>query len=274
MKPVVLFITLFMAIQAAGQSLPEMKQLLVHKDFDTLDQYVTTNRESRWKTSREIVGKYQEGVIEFNHYESSGSRPGRPYRTYRVFVLTAGKRIFYYRLFELGDRTISEYKDSQEYNNFQSTFKQVYNTPLSESDLFATSIVYGAGCGIAGVDPEYKMLLDTLIVNRRVDVLRKWLTSADAEKQLYAIRGYRVLTRLGHELTREEARVLTMVRKKKGNVYTCSGCAYWASPFQQEVSKIETMPVMYLAPKSAKMGFFLTLILFPFGFYWAGAFWQ
>ena len=72
------------------------------------------------------------------------------------------------------------------------------------------------------------------------------LKSANAEKQLYALKGYRILVNQGYTLTDEEKKIISIVEQKKGTVSTCSGCMYMDDTFQNVVSQINEIPSEYL----------------------------
>jgi hypothetical protein len=91
--------------------------------------------------------------------------------------------------------------------------------------------------------------LNVLLQDGNVDLIRQWLRSPNAEKQLYALRGYRILVIQGYNLTDEEKRIISIVEQKKGRVSTCSGCMYMNQTFQDVVSEINSMPPEYLKPQ-------------------------
>lgn len=117
---------------------------------------------------------------------------------------------------------------------FRSSFVAVYGKPIDFEDLFRKDIVYGASCGFAGSDPEYRVALNTLVKERDLYALKQWLSSAHAELQLYAIEGILILKQRGMEVDERTLNLIDEVGKKEGNAYTCSGCFY--SP--ERISKI------------------------------------
>ena len=91
--------------------------------------------------------------------------------------------------------------------------------------------------------------LNILLQDDNVDRIRQWLKSANAEKQLYALKGYRILVNQGYTLIVEEKRIISIVEQKKGTVSTCGGCIYMNEEFQNVVSEINAIPSEYLKPE-------------------------
>ena len=67
-----------------------------------------------------------------------------------------------------------------------------YNDKVNPKELFLTSIVYGASCGIAGTPPEYQDKLMVLLRAKDYKTLLSWLRSPNTEKQLYALIGLKL----------------------------------------------------------------------------------
>lgn len=266
MKLSTLFIALLLTAQVVGQRVQKIEQLLKDKNFVALNSYIEQPEKSNvdfgWETLRTIVGEYQEGIIKIEENVPANDGTGGNFiNNYRVYLLATGDKIFFYKFtktfyrnkgaeeWEKNEETIDSLKDAAKYTAFENSFQQTYGGALNPNDLFLTSIVYGSHCGIAGVNPEYMEQLNSLLLNDNVDVIRQWLKSANAEKQLYAIRGYRILTNQGYDLTDEEKRIISIVEKKKGTVSTCSGCIFMDRTFQDEVSDINSIPAEYLKPE-------------------------
>jgi hypothetical protein len=266
MKLSTLFIALLLTAQVIGQPVQKIKQLLKDKNFVALNSYIDKPQKSNvdfgWETLRTIVGEYQEGIIKIEENVPANDGTGGNFiNNYRVYLLATGDKIFFYKFiktfyrnkgaeeWEKNEETIDSLKDAAEYTAFEDSFQQTYGDALNPNDLFLSSIVYGSHCGIAGVNPEYMERLNFFLQNNNVDIIRQWLKSANAEKQLYALRGYRVLTSQGYNLTDEEKRITSIVEQKKGTVSTCSGCIFMIRTFQEEVSDIKSIRPEYLKPE-------------------------
>lgn len=264
MKLTTLIITFFLTAQVIAQPVQKIKQLLKYKKFVPLNSYIDKPQKSNvnfgWETLRTIVGDYQEGIIKIEENVPANDGTGGNINNYRVYLLADKNKIFYYKFikivyknkgseqWEKNEETIDSLKDNTEYSSFGNSFRQTYGDTLNHYDLFLTSIVYGSHCGFAGVNPEFMEQLNLLLLDKNVVLIRQWLKSANAEKQLYALKGYRILVNRGYNLTGEEKRIISIVEQKKGTVYTCSGCLYMHETFQDVVSKINSIPTEYLKP--------------------------
>lgn len=263
MKLSTFFIALFLTTQALGQPVEKIKLLLKDKDFVALNSYINKPPKSNvnfgWELLRTIVGNYQEGIIKIEeNVPADSDTHGNIINNYRVYLLASEEKIFFYKFIkviykskksaesEKHEETIDVLTDTTEYTSFENLFRQSYGDTLNHNDLFLTSIVYGGHCGIAGTTPEYMEQLNFLLLNNKVDEIRKWLKSANAAKQLYAIRGYRILVNQGYNMTDEEKRIIEVVEQKKGTVSTCSGCIYMDESFQNVVAEINSIPTEYL----------------------------
>lgn len=265
MKCIIVFIALFLTTQAIGQSVLEIKQLLKDKNFPALKTYINTPQKSNvdvsWETLRTIVGDYWEGVVTIQeNIPANDGTGGNIINNYIVNLLATDKKIFYYTLtntfyknkgsdkWEKNIDTVDSLFDKREYESFKNLFKQIYNDTLNGQDLFVTYIVYGGNCGIAATDSEYMEKMKQLLQDENVTEIRQWLKSPNAEKQLYAIRGYRTLVNQGYKITDEEKHIIEVIQQKKGTISTCSGCLYSSQTIEQTIVEINDIPPEYLNP--------------------------
>jgi hypothetical protein len=258
MKLIIFLLSLLFTLSGFAQSSDTLGQLLKTRDFAKLNHYVSTQKGDirlDWDKLRTIVGDYREGSIRL---EQQVSRNGYlSFDNYWIDLLATKDKIFYYKFTKTDfdtakhsfERTIDSLFDNNEYAAFEKRFEEVYNAPLNRNDLFL-NIVYGSSCGIAGTDPEYMEHLDRLLQYNHIDTVRQWLQSANAEKQLYALLGYRKLMTHDYDLTVEEHRLIPIVEKKKGTVLNCSGCFFTRLDFQTAVKEINSLPPKYLRIKS------------------------
>lgn len=275
MKLSTLLIALLLTIQAAGQPVQKVEQLLKEKKFIPLRKYVDSlpkgGRGIRWECLRNIVGDYQEAVIKTEEFMPARDvAGGSVIYNYSISLLASKETIFYYKytvVWSEGpdhsrqcERLIDKFTDSSSYADFENAFNETYKATLNTDDLFLTSIVYGDDCGFAGQPTKYSAKLSLLLENEDTGELRRWLKSANAEKQLYAIGGYKLLASKGYRLTDEEKRILTIVKQKEGTVSTCSGCSYGEETFQDVVRNIESRHLLFLMPSEQKR-FFEHLIM-------------
>lgn len=263
MKPSILVITFFLTAQVFGQPVQKIQQLLKDKEFAPLNSYITKPQKSNvdfgWETLRTIVEEYHEGIIKIEESIPANDGTGGSFiNNYRVYLLANKDKVFYFKFIktvykntgsdnlEKKEETIDSLTDKTEYALFENSFRQTYGDTLNHNDLFLTSIVYGGHCGIAGTNPEYMEQLNFLLLKNDIAEIRQWLKSANAEKQLYALRGYRILVNQGYTMTDEEKKIIEVVEQKKGTVSTCSGCIFMNETFQNVVSEINSIPTEYL----------------------------
>lgn len=266
MKLAFVLLFLFVATDGACQSLQKVRQLLKGRELSALDTYINKEAEKDvsqgWERLREVVGEYKEGVVQMYVDIPYDSIQQTNSKKYEVSLLSFQNKIFYYKIVGVnniktdtntcvtyGD-TLDLYEDAGEYLKFKSYYQQVYRDTLPVYDLFLTSFVYGSDCGIAGVDPPGMMALSSFLRDRDTASMRCWLRSPNAEKQLYAIRGYRSLMKFNDfQLSAFDKSLLALVKQKNVAVNTCSGCTYWDRNFQEVVADIEAMPAHLLMPE-------------------------
>ena len=265
MKRLGLILLVIGVLRADGQRLDTIVHLLKSRDMKGLVSYEQLKDKPymmEWRLNRSVIGDYKEGILFFRAPLKGEVRKGKLYYyAFTVNLLSRGDRIFYYRLVQyvplkypyddgLGEpHPIDSLSDEVDYRAFQALFIQTYGDTARREDLMRTDVIYGSHCGFAGVNPPEKIQMDSLIRNRHIDIIRQWLCSANAEKQLYALRGYRVLTSQGYELTTQEKRILDLLRKKDCMVSECGGCVYMSASFGREVNNIDTTKIEWLMPE-------------------------
>lgn len=266
MKLTVFIILILLSAQIYGQPVEKIKQYLKSGDFNSLNGYIgnppKSNVNFRWEVLRTIVGNYREGVVAVEEYvPANDGTGGSIINNYRINLLVNKGHIFYYRMtafhddqslkLDKIDEGINSFIDRSEYLSFSNLFTQTFGDSINRNELFITSIVYGQHCGIAGTNPEYMDRMNSLISTNNLGEIKKWLTSPNAEKQLYAILGYKILGDHGYHLTRDEKRIISVVKQKEGMVKTCSGCMYMTGTFQDLVSEINLSSGDFLEPVNA-----------------------
>jgi hypothetical protein len=269
MKLLLIVITLFLALQTMGQPLLKINRLLQHKELQALKNFVhnrhASNVDIQWESLRDIMPGYQEGVIKIeDNKPANDGTGGNTIDYYYINLLTAENTIFYYRFDSTkpekgpdGSWTsrrmpINTYSDDKQYAGFENAFRQVYGDTLNHNMLFQTSVVYGSSCGFAGIDPDPMQQMNDLLISKDAPAIKKWLQSPNAEIQLYALWGYKVLIHQGYMPTPEESKLIAQVKLKQGSVSTCGGCTYIDRDFQEIVVEIESIPTEYLKPGPGK----------------------
>jgi hypothetical protein len=172
-------------------------------------------------SAREIIPDFSETVVEVLSNRTD-------LVPCRINLLSKDDVIFFYEIRNIsGDSIIEQYKNVTVFDQFEGKFEYVYGAPIDTADLFLTDIRYGHHCGLAGRNPEPCEQMINFVDHRDILSLRRWLRSANAEKQLYGARGISLLAQTGYLLTTDDLRIFRILQEKKGNVNTCSGCTYW-----------------------------------------------
>lgn len=229
--------------------------MLTERRFQQFKSYVDTAPKSNvdflWETLREVVPGHWEGVVKIEEFKNANDeRGGNKIYNYCIDFLATEQNIFFYRFnqiknkkvgkdkWEPYDTTLNTFTDEGEYTAFHNSFSKTYNDKLNPVELFVTSIVYGAACGIAGTPPEYQQKLAALLREKDDKALLTWLKSPNTEKQLYAVIGFKTLEENGYTLTEEEKRIINVVKQKQGTVNTCSGCIFSLDTIKNIVANI------------------------------------
>jgi hypothetical protein len=246
----------------------QIEMLLKTRNYKNLKNYIDeaakTNFQIRWDINRTIIKDYREGVISITEYIPTNEADVSNVNNYVVEFLASKENIFYYRfakknLKDLGeksnknfDQVLSRLTEEAEYARFEKSFQTLYNDTINHSDLFLTSIVYGSHCGIIGAQPGHAEYMDSIMEVKNLDVVRQWLKSPNAEKQLYAFRAFRILAHEGYTLTDQEAALLKILRQKDASISSCSGCLFMDRGFKNSISEIENTTVELLKYQSAR----------------------
>lgn len=86
---------------------------------------------------------------------------------------------------------------------------------------------YGRACGIVGVDPQPRTVIETLIHCSDTTRILNWLHDSDLVYQAYAAEALIRLERSGMVIPPAEKIRLEKLKKSKRMVYVCSGCSHW-----------------------------------------------
>jgi hypothetical protein len=221
--------------------------------LDGLQDQSTVEIEYQYSTAiyREVVTGYFESKYEIEQRTlNEGSDRSWSVDRFFISVIHKGNAIIIYRIYEnfqtknLVDewiqtpKLIKELKDSAQIKYFENAFVNMYGAPLNFDDLFVDDIVYGSNCGFGGGDPKYRQELNLIIQKKDKKTLLKWLTSATAEVQLYAIDGILELSTKGLRFKADTYDLIKIISQKEGDVYTCSGCIHWNRPIQETAKAI------------------------------------
>lgn len=95
---------------------------------------------------------------------------------------------------------------------------------------------YGKGCGIAGIDPDLRYAVESLITYQDTATIQEWLHDTDPVVQAYAVESLIRLQRKGMELSDAASARIATLRRSKRLVTVCSGCMHWEMPLNDAVN--------------------------------------
>lgn len=248
----ILLIGLIWTNSLPGQVQNDVKKVLETRDFAAFKTFAEklSNWENRitarWEILRDLATGFQEGVFTIEKIVPDNDNPNtRTVYTFKVAIIATKDQIAYYELSEKKYDTvgrkrkeyyhpIATFKDKILYENLKNSFKATFKTRLHENDLCKSGYTYGDLCDFAGIVPTGRQKIDEWVARKNKKKLLKWLTSANTEKQVYAVDGLYQLKQAGIKLTEEEINMITFVINKSGNMNTCSGCIYG----KREISRV------------------------------------
>jgi hypothetical protein len=259
MKFISIFILVICTFTASAQSVSRIKQLLSARDLVGFESCIDSARHLKtkaetyiWvrsKLKRELCSPFQELIVEFNENVYEEPKIGVSYiNHYRINVIIAYNQFAYYTLRKQIARgiedenaemeTIDSFKNDSAIDSLEVVFLQTYGAKLDWKELFVNRNIYGKWCGVAGSPPAMRKELDTLLADKNQEVLTNWLKSPNVEKQVYAIDGFYQLKQNGYKQTGEQQKLIDVIKKKKGQINTCSGCFYESSWIDSTVTSI------------------------------------
>ncbi len=229
----ILLYILFTFHSSNGQKIAELKSFLNQKSLQKVEQflrgYSTGTHFTHTVFSRQIIDSFYETSISFESFTTK-KKDRSDLDEFNLYLLRSNDTIFYYRLddpsHENKTRVIADYVDSSLLNVLETSYLKTYAISINQSDFFIDTVIYGSGCGFAGINPEYRKRLDRLIKDKNIAALDKWLCSTTTEIQAYAVDGFYQLKKNGYNLTSRELQLVNLIKNKKGKIRTCSGCIY------------------------------------------------
>lgn len=154
----------------------------------------------------------------------------------RLNIITKGNQIIFYTLenkrmdissSNLGTTEDSTYSFSnkKEMDDLKKRFTYLYGVPLDEKGLFIDTITLGTKCGHYPGEMLKQQEQVVHWANKKDTLsLNSWLTSANTETQLFAMRGYYYLSLRGVKISKKTQEIIKHLATKKGTVYTCIPC--------------------------------------------------
>jgi hypothetical protein len=228
----------------SGKGIDSVRTLLRQKSYSALQSYLdrvvsgSKNISVHHELSRQIVGDYSEMWIRYEESVPDKEPNVSTIHPFNMFLLLHDDSIIYCRmennLYVNLPKTELDFSDHHAIQGLKNSYYDVYMTSIDVADLFNNSIVYGSHCGWGGTDPPYRIQLDRLVRNKDIKTLDEWLCSPVAEIQVYAIDGFHQLHKSGYKLNITQLRLISLIKKKKGMINTCSGCMHWSQTISEE----------------------------------------
>lgn len=230
-------------ITAKPTLLSTIERALLKNDVHILNQYADSLEKSDkrincyWRYFREVIPGFNEGILYIIKLTPrKGERHIVNELAYRVSIVTFDSAIAFYKLDEVvtnyegnGEKTIKNKRTFMNDTAFVllcNSFKSMFKEPLNMNELFIEDFKYGWQCGIAGVNPKPRLIMEEFVQNNNKDSLIQWLQSTSTEKQIYALEGLYELNKAGLQLTTEEKQMAMYVKAKKGTINYCIGCLH------------------------------------------------
>jgi|GEM_PF-3358367 hypothetical protein len=217
-----------------GQRLDTIKLLLNKGSIKQLRDYKNKAHlssgflEDRSNIDYAIVDSFS--VISWELDDTHNYAPNTSMDIYTIDMITCGDAIIYSKLEDRSNvyhtDLLKEDTDKAKIILLKKDYKKTYGIDVNIHDFFPRNIVYGAGCGIAGQDPDYRKTLNIYVAATSTSMLDKWMLSPTIEIQMYALDGFNQLVQKGYKLTKEEQRLIEIILNKSGYVNTCGGCIY------------------------------------------------
>lgn len=223
--------------------LSTIERALLKNDVHILNQYADSLEKSDkrincyWRYFREVIPGFNEGILYIIKLTPrKGERHIVNELAYRVSIVTFDSAIAYYKLDEVvtnyegnGEKTIKHkrtFKNDTAFVLLCNSFKSMFKKPLNMNELFIEDFKYGWQCGIVGVNPKPRVIMEGFVQNNNKDSLVQWLQSTSTEKQIYALEGLYELNKAGLQLTTKEKQMAMYVKAKKGTINYCIGCLH------------------------------------------------
>ena len=117
----------------------------------------------------------------------------------------------------------------------EGPYREHYSTL---ADPFAGYDV-GERCYYAGIEPEGRASIDSLVAGDQINLIRSVLRSINPEARVYAIEALRTLEKKGYKITEVDKLAIEKVRSLGIPISACYGCEVVRRPAEAILSEIE-----------------------------------
>jgi hypothetical protein len=285
MRITFLFLLVLFTKGLFSQSIEKVEESLEKKDFPLFKHAIQKLIQVKSgfpeeTTYREILNGYTEVVSPIRIFVASPADTiPDDCLNYRINLVAKDSLIIKYSLYKIsydqGERLniIKDYSNDAEIELFRYRYEQRFYRSLNLDELFDNSSTYGDHCGIAGMSPTDRILMNKYIDSDNRKKLFYMLTSPCFEKKLYGYEGLKALRYIGYDLTEKEKKIISNLKDFKGPVKTCSGCSMETGEFYSFVNSINdsrsyiamTMAKKKLEKRSGYLKFILIGLFILFG---------
>ncbi len=146
------------------------------------------------------------------------------------------------------NHVIESYTDSVLYEKFKRDFYELYETDLSESDLWKFKSVgqFGGLRITPGNFPQYDQMISFVKLNER-DSLLKWVRSINIENQMFGLWGFNILLEKGKDLSDQERKFIKVALARKGyGMVAVGGCFFDELTIKEFLKRYELLKILEL----------------------------
>jgi hypothetical protein len=234
----------------SAQSIDSVKHILSSNDFlkfDSTCKAFAGKTDSRFNynlnITREIVSPFNEIICEIEIFTPTKEANVSSVNSYWLYMLRHENTLVYTKMvdksYNYAHPVLYNYQSDSFMKLFKSNYKSSFDRKISIGDLFEENVTYGSRCGWSGIEIEYRKKLNKIVAEKDINKLEHWLKSPVVEIQVYAIEGFTLLSKNGYILNTKQQKIIQLIKSKKGEIRTCSGCIYQTREISEVIERIE-----------------------------------
>jgi hypothetical protein len=241
MKPLIFILFLIISLASSGQIEKQINSTLMKRSFNAFLNFTRNYKTERngIRISKGNIREITEGYQEAMFYVIKAYQVNKGVSiavNLKIRILTHSDRIIYFYLeskemkdfpnsLETTSDTTYSFVDKVNMRDLKKRFELEYKSSLNENDLFIDTIAVGTNCGrYPGSTIKQHEQMQKWVQANDTSSLFTWLQSANAEKQVFAVKGLYYLSLSGTMISDEKKAIARRVRQKKGTIYTCIPC--------------------------------------------------
>ncbi len=156
--------------------------------------------------------------------------------SYTINFLRFNSEILYFEFIDYKDTSVKT--DNIKFNYFLNSYKKVFNKKTNWKEIIKdTSLIYGDECFYEGEKIKEMAKIENAIKSKNIPLLEDWISSPLPELQAFAVNGFYQLYKVGYKLTAKQQEMVRVVKNKKGELHTCSGCFVEDRDFRDVLSE-------------------------------------